>query len=70
MHLLMKYWKHAKKIIADFNEYGGGYEKDEDKAYELLEDISIILSEEELPRNIKTKLLDEVFEEYNMNNSG
>lgn len=70
MHLLMKYWKHAKKIISDFNEYGGGNEKDEDKVYELLENISIILNEEELPKNIKIKLLDEIFEEYNMHNSG
>lgn len=70
MHLLMKYWKHAKKIISDFNEYGGGNEKDEDKAYELLDNISIILNEEELPKNIKAKLLDDIFQEYNMHNSG
>ena len=69
LNLLMRYWGEARKIISDFNEYGGGYEADEDKAYDLLDNISAILQEEELPQNLKIKLIDEIFQEYNMHNS-
>ncbi|SNQ59284.1 hypothetical protein [Candidatus Methanoperedens nitratireducens] len=30
--LLMEYWKDAREIISEFNEYGGGSEENEDEA--------------------------------------
>lgn len=36
-NLFKKYWKKARKIISDFNKYGGGPEDEEDKVISILE---------------------------------
>ncbi len=68
--LLFEYWNNAQNIIADFNCYGGGPEKDEEEAYEWLEKISGLIKEDQITSVAKKEFLDEAFVEYDAGNSG
>jgi hypothetical protein len=68
--LLMEYWRDAREIISEFNEYGGGFEEDEDEAYSRLGRISDLIEEGNISTAAKFEFLDDAFEEYNIDNSG
>jgi hypothetical protein len=68
--LLMKYWGDAREIISEFNEFGGGYEDDEDEACSFLNNISDLIKEGNISTAAKLRFLDDAFEEYNYENSG
>lgn len=68
--LLMEYWENAKKIIAEFNEYGGGPEEDEDNANDWLYKISTLNREGNISTEAKFGFLDDAFIEYAVGNSG
>jgi hypothetical protein len=68
--LLFEYWNNAQCIISDFNSYGGGPEEEEEEAYEWLEKISNLISEDKITSGAKQKFIDEAFVEYDAGNSG
>ena len=68
--LLMEYWEKAENIIAEFNEYGGGPEDEEEEAYQWLNEISELIKEGNISSDAKFKFLDEAFVEYDIGNSG
>jgi len=68
--LLFEYWEDAREIISEFNRLGGGPEEEEDEAYEHMNRISELAKEKKLSTDAIIEFLDEVFEEYNINNSG
>lgn len=69
-NLLMDYWEHAREIISEFNEYGGGPEEREDKASDWLDQISDLIEKGRISPDAKFEFLDEAFKEYNIGNSG
>lgn len=69
-NLLFEYWEDARRIISEFNEYGGGPEDAEYEAYGYLNNISELIKEGNITADAKFDFLDEAFEEYNYNNSG
>jgi len=69
-NLLFEYWEDARRIISEFNEYGGGPEDAEYEAYGYLDNISELIKEGNITADAKFDFLDEAFEEYNYNNSG
>lgn len=68
--LLMEYWENARKIISEFNEYGGGPEEDEDKVIDWLYKISTLNREGNTSTGAKFRFLDDAFIEYAIGNSG
>ncbi len=68
--LLFEYWEDARRIISEFNEYGGGPQDAEYEAYGYLDDISKLIKEGNITADAKFDFLDEAFEEYNYENSG
>lgn len=68
--LLWEYWKKAEEIISDFNEYGGGPEDLEEEAYEYLGKITDLLSQYSMPPEEKRFLINSIFKQYDINNSG
>ena len=69
-NLLFEYWEDARRIISEFNEYGGGPEDAEYEAYGYLDNISELIKEGNITADAKFDFLDEAFEEYNYENSG
>jgi hypothetical protein len=69
-NLLFEYWGDARRIISEFNEYGGGPEDAEYEAYGYLDNISELIEEGNITADAKFDFLDEAFVEYNYNNSG
>jgi lipoate-protein ligase A len=49
--LLMEYWEKAENIIAEFNEYGGGPEDEEEEAYQWLNEISELIRKGIIPQS-------------------
>lgn len=68
--LLWEHWYDAKPIISQFNEYGGGPEDEEDEGDGYLDDIEELAEKCEISTEAKFKFMDELFEEYNVGNSG
>lgn len=68
--LLWEHWYDAKSIISQFNEYGGGPEDEEDECYGYLDDIEELAEKGEISAEAKFEFMDELFEEYNVGNSG
>ncbi len=68
--LLWEHWYDAKSIISQFNEYGGGPEDEEDECYGYLNDIEELAKKGEISTEAKFQFMDELFEEYNVGNSG
>ena len=68
--LLFEYWENARRIISEFNEYGGGSEDDEYEASGYLEDISELIEEGNISAFAKIEFLDAAFKQYNYGNSG
>lgn len=68
--LLMEYWENARKIISEFNKYGGGPEEEEDNANDWLYKISTLNNEGNLSTKAKFDFLDNAFIEYALGNSG
>ena len=68
--MLFEYWYNAQCVISQFNCYGGGPEEEEEDAYEWLEMISDLISENEITPEVKYKFMDDVFIEYDAGNSG
>ncbi|MDD3042289.1 MAG: hypothetical protein PHV51_00495 [Methanosarcinaceae archaeon] len=68
--LLFEYWEDARVIISEFNELGGGPEEDEDEAYESMNKILELAKKIKFSTDAIIEFLDEVFEEYNLKNSG
>jgi hypothetical protein len=60
--LLMEYWSDAREIISEFNEYGGGFEDDEDEACSHLDSISDLIKEGNISTAAKLRFLDDAFE--------
>lgn len=69
-NLLFEYWEDARRIISEFNEYGGGPDDAEYEAYGYLDNISELIKEGNITADAKFDFLDEAFEEYNYKNSG
>ncbi len=67
---LWENWFDAKSIISQFNEYGGGPEDEEEECYDHLDDIEELAKKDEISTDVKFKFMDELFEEYNVGNSG
>jgi len=68
--LLWEYWQEAQDIISDFNEYGGGSEDDEDIVYDLINNLIDLFNTEEFSSEIKIEILESIFNEYVVHNSG
>ncbi|MEA2054397.1 MAG: hypothetical protein U9O96_04690 [Candidatus Thermoplasmatota archaeon] len=68
--LLWEHWENAKSIISQFNEYGGGPEDEEDECYSYLDDIENLAEKGKISTEAKFEFMDELFEEYNVHNSG
>ena len=68
--LLEEYWDRAEKIIAKFNEFGGGPEEQEERAYAWLEKISELRKNGQLSADARLDFIDEAFSEYDKENSG
>ncbi|MCJ7616645.1 MAG: hypothetical protein MUO43_08935 [Desulfobacterales bacterium] len=68
--LLWENWYEAKSIISKFNEYGGGPEDEEEECYSNLDHIEALAEKGEISTKVKFEFLDELFEEYNVGNSG
>ncbi|MHA1657644.1 MAG: hypothetical protein ACTSUT_00800 [Promethearchaeota archaeon] len=66
--LIQEYWQYAEEIISEFNELGGGPEKEED-AYEWLEEISQLLITGSLSSEARQNFIDEAIFEYQKHNS-
>ncbi len=68
--LLWEHWYDAKSIISQFNEYGGGPEDEEEECDGYLDDIEELAKKGEISTEAKFEFMDELFEEYNVGNSG
>lgn len=68
--LLWEHWYDAKSIISQFNKYGGGLEDEESECYSYLDDIEELAKKGEISTEAKFEFMDELFEEYNIGNSG
>lgn len=68
--LLWENWNNAKPIISQFNEYGGGEEDEEDECYGYLDEIMELAEKGEISTELKFEFMEELFEEYNVENSG
>jgi len=67
--LLFEYWQNAQRIISEFNDYGGGPEEEEEEAYEWLDKISDLITENKITPKAKYRFMDEAFIEYDEGNS-
>ncbi len=67
---LWENWYDAKSIISQFNEYGGGPEDEEEDCDGHLDDIEELAEKGEISTEVKFEFMDELFEEYNVGNSG
>ena len=63
-------WEEAREIISDFNEYGGGPERNEDKACDNLWKMDGLIKDNDILWDIRSKILDEMLEEFYEGNSG
>lgn len=68
--LLWEYWDRAEAIISDFNDYGGGPEHLEYDVYEYLEKMTDVLSQYSISTEEKKLLINRVFTQYAIGNSG
>lgn len=68
--LLWEYWDRAEAIISDFNDYGGGPEHLEYDVYEYLEKMTDVLSQYSISTQEKKLLINRVFTQYAIGNSG
>ncbi len=67
---LWENWYDAKPFISQFNEYGGGPEYEEEECCRYLDHIEVLAEKGEISTKVKFEFLDELFEEYNVGNSG
>ncbi|MDO8724802.1 MAG: hypothetical protein Q7J35_01880 [Candidatus Methanoperedens sp.] len=68
---LWENWNDAKPIISKFNEYGGGPEdEEEEECCSYLDHIEKLAEKGDISTEVKCEFLDELFEEYNVGNSG
>ncbi|MBI3193061.1 MAG: hypothetical protein HYZ34_01185 [Ignavibacteriae bacterium] len=68
--LLWELWSDARAIISEFNCYGGGDDEDENDCFDYLSQIQELLAEGNISNETKRMMMDEIFEEYNIGNSG
>jgi len=68
--LLWEHWHDAKPMISKFNEYGGGPEDEVEECCVYLNRIEKLAENGEISTEVKCEFLDELFEEYNVGNSG
>lgn len=68
--LLWEYWERAEEIISDFNKYGGGPEHLEYEACEYLDKVTELCSQHSMPPEEKRFLINSMFKQYDINNSG
>lgn len=67
---LMHHWAAARSVISIFNEYGGGPESDEEDAYDHLWKMDEIVKSNDISWEVRSEILDEMLEEFNIGNSG
>lgn len=67
---LIQYWSEAESIIAEFDCYGGGYEGEEEIAYDLLEQMKELIENNALPWPVRKSLLDDIMDWIYSDNSG
>lgn len=63
-------WTEARKIISEFNAYGGGPESDEADAADDLWKIESLVKKYDIAWEVRVRILDEMMEEFNIGNSG
>jgi hypothetical protein len=59
----------ALNIVDQFNTYGGGPRADEDECYDYLNEIVDILEQNNIPRGLRTEIINDFMEEYLRKNS-
>ncbi len=67
---LWEHWYDAKSTISQFNEYGGGPEDEEEECDNYLDNIEELANKGAISTDAKFEFMDELFEEYNVGNSG
>ncbi|MFJ8527502.1 hypothetical protein [Bacillus sp. NPDC094106] len=68
--LLWEYWERAEEIISNFNDYGGGPEDLEYEACDYLDKVTEMCSEYSIPPEEKRLLINRIFKQYEIGNSG
>ena len=59
---IKQHWANAKKIIKEFNMYGGGSETDEDDAYYELRKMEELFKENNMLWTLRKSILDEMLD--------
>lgn len=67
---IRQHWNHARKIIDDFNEYGGGPESEEEKACDELNAMSELVECDDASWNVRKEILDDILDNGLYGNSG
>lgn len=67
---IKQHWANAKKIIEEFDMYGGGSETDEDDAYYELKRMEELFKENNMLWTLRKSILDEMLEFVKSDNSG
>ena len=67
---IKQHWVNAKKIIKEFDMYGGGSETDEDDAYYELRRMEELFKENNIIWTLRKSVLDEMLEFVKSDNSG
>lgn len=66
---IRKYWEKAARIIEEFDMYGGGFESDEDIAYDALENMAKLLEDNEVSWIVRKEILDQMLDFVASDNS-
>lgn len=67
---LRNLWMEARKIISEFNEYGGGLYSDEEDTADNLWRMDELVKKQDISWEVRGAILDEMLEEFNIGNSG
>lgn len=67
---LENYWREARAVIRQFNDYGGGPEEDDEYASDNLWKMDEIVNKNDISWKVRAAILDEMLEEFNIGNSG
>lgn len=68
--LIVSIWDQARRIVVDFNEYGGGPPSEEEEAYDHFEDMMELAKKKGIPSEYRREVLDSAYEQYILGNSG
>ncbi len=67
---LRNLWERAYEIIAQFNEYGGGPDYEEEEAGDNLWKMDGLVEQYDIPWDTRVEILDGMLEQYRLGNSG